>query len=110
MFVYHGMIHGPMKMSRGMIHFYNADQRLICPTGKSLPRGKNLSSPRVKNISLFPKPKSVVVFAPSRSSRGAFRERHGRGAGCGGRNGDARRAALMRTAKACGPGAPTLAL
>jgi len=30
-------------------------------------------------------------------------------AGCGGRGGDARRAAPTRTAKSCGPGAPTLA-
>ncbi len=57
-------------------------------------RAKTCPAPRAKNISLFQKPKSVVVFAPSRPDRGAFRERHGRGAGCGGRDGDARRAAL----------------
>jgi ferredoxin len=39
---------------------------LICPSGKSPPNAQNLSSPRAKNISLFPKPKSVVMFAPSR--------------------------------------------
>ena len=32
-----------------------------------------------------------------------------REAGCGGREGAVRRAALMRTAKSCGPDAPTLA-
>ena len=31
---------------------------------------ENLSSPCAKNISLFPKPKSVVVFAPSHPSEG----------------------------------------
>jgi hypothetical protein len=36
--------------------------------------------------------------------------RHERGAGCGGRGCDARRAARTRTAKSCGPGAPTLML
>src|SRR5580693_217380 len=41
--------------------------------------------------------------------RGAARERHGRGVGCDGRKGDARRAAPKRTAKSCGPDAPTLA-
>jgi hypothetical protein len=45
-----------------------------CPTGKSLLAHKNLSSPCGKNISLFPKPKSVVVFAPSCSpQRGVSR-------------------------------------
>jgi hypothetical protein len=40
---------------------------------------------------------------------GAFRDRHRREAGCGGRDGDARRAARKRTAKSCSPDAPTLA-
>ena len=40
--------------------------------------------------------------------RGAFRERHERGVGCDGRGGNARRAWLTRTAKSCGPDAPTL--
>jgi hypothetical protein len=43
------------------------------------------------------------------SHRGAARDRHGRGTGCGGRGGAERRAALMRTAKSRGPDAPTLA-
>ena|SRR5438105_4466702 len=43
------------------------------------------------------------------SERGASRSSRTLGAGCGGRFGDARRAALMRTAKPCGPDAPTLA-
>ena len=40
--------------------------------------------------------------------RGAARDRHERGAGCGGRGCVARRAALTRTAKSCGPDTPTL--
>jgi hypothetical protein len=42
------------------------DAQVICPSGKSPPARKNLSSPRAKNISLFPKPKSVVCSQPSR--------------------------------------------
>jgi hypothetical protein len=43
---------------------------LICPTGKFR---EMLSSPFEKNISVFPKPKSGVWFAPSCTrSRGAF--------------------------------------
>ena len=40
--------------------------------------------------------------------RGAFRERHGRGAGCGGRSGALDGRCLRRTAKTCGPDTPTL--
>ena len=47
---------------------------------------------------------------PSRlDTRGASRSSRTLGAGCDGRFGDARRAALVRTAKPCGPDAPTLA-
>src|SRR6202171_1613087 len=50
---------------------------------------------------------SISAAVPS--PRGAARDRHGRGAGCGGRGRRCRRAALTRTAKSCGPDAPTLA-
>jgi hypothetical protein len=40
--------------------------------------------------------------------RGASRSSRTLGAGCDGRFGGARRAALMRTAKSCGPDTPTL--
>src|SRR5205807_8151564 len=54
-------------------------------------------------------PKSVATFRSSRPlERGVSRSSRTLGAGCGGRDSDARRAALMRTAKACGPGTPTL--
>jgi hypothetical protein len=47
-----------------------------------------------------------IAFRPD---GGAFRDRHGRGAECGGRGWRCRRAAPGRTAKSCGPDAPTLA-
>src|SRR5947209_933395 len=43
------------------------------------------------------------------SERGVSRSSRTLGAGCGGRFGDARRAAFWRTAKPCGPDDPTLA-
>jgi hypothetical protein len=43
------------------------------------------------------------------SIRGAYASSRTLGAGCGGRGSGARRAALARTAKSCGPDAPTLA-
>ena len=86
-------------------------QCLICPSGKSTAARKNLSSPRAKNISLFPKPKSVVMFAPSRLDQRDVRVVTD--VGCGmrwtlWRRVDERR--LKRTAKSCGPGVPTLVL
>src|SRR4029077_5176271 len=81
-----------------------------CPTGKSRPARKNLSSPCAKNISLFQKPKSVVVFAPSCPGKRGVRvvTNAGRDAVDALATLDERR--LKRTAKPCGPGAPTLAL
>jgi hypothetical protein len=91
--------------------FYSGETPKICPTGKSLRFSVSfLSSPSAKNISLSPSGKSNLQLAPSRPARGALRGRHERwvrdavdvdGAV------DERR--LMRTAKSCGPDAPTLA-
>jgi hypothetical protein len=44
-----------------------------------------LSSPLCKNISVSAYPKSNLYASPSHPTRGAYRDRHGRGAGCGGR-------------------------
>jgi hypothetical protein len=83
---------------------------LICPTGKSAVVRENLSILPRKNIPLCPSGKSSLQTAPSRlDKRGASRSSRTLGAGCGGRVDDARRAALTRTAKSCGPDAPTLA-
>jgi hypothetical protein len=94
------------------------DMRQRCPAGEGkrtdLPDGVfliPLSSPFQKNISLFQKPKSVVMFAPSRPhKRGGSRSSRTlrRDAVDALATQDERR--LKRTAKACGPGAPTLAL
>ena len=80
---------------------------LICPSGCFL---IPLSSPFRKNISLFPKPKSVVVFAASRLDKRGVRvvTNVGRDAVDALATQDERRS--KRTAKPCGPGAPTLAL
>src|ERR1700743_3580141 len=73
-----------------------------------------LSSPVAKNIGLYFFPKSPTCAQPSRPHRGALAIVTNVGMGCGGRgsvgraNG-ARRTALQRTAKPCGPDAPMLA-
>ena len=67
------------------------------------------SSPVVKNISIPFRPKSPVYFRPSCPTQGAARDRHGRGAGCDGRGCAADERRVKRTAKSCGPDAPTLA-
>jgi hypothetical protein len=57
------------------------------PDGQiSWPCGLRVSSPLCKNISVFPKCKSGYMFTVL-SHRGAARDRHGRGTGCGGRGG-----------------------
>src|SRR5438552_2137660 len=55
-------------------------------------------------------PKSAAHFPSSRlTKRGVSRSSRTLGAGCDGRGGVARRATTSRTAKPCGPDAPTLA-
>jgi hypothetical protein len=53
-----------------------------------------LSSPRRKNISLFGWVDTALKPDPSRPDKGAFRDRHGRETGCGGRGGVTRRMTL----------------
>jgi hypothetical protein len=52
----------------------------------------------------------MIVCARPAPMEGASRSSRQSGAGCDGRRGIARRARPRRTAKSCGPGAPTLAL
>src|ERR1700761_7084713 len=66
---------------------------LLCRTARRLPR-------RANQLFLLPR------LAPDR--RGVSRSSQTLDAGCDGRIGIAGRAILMRTAKACGPGPPTL--
>src|SRR5713226_9004678 len=99
--------------------------QVICPSGGLL---TGVSSPLCKNISVSVPPKSLLELWPSHPTRGAYRDRHGRGAGCGGRGSVLRatgsqggflgtcerstargREMLLRTAKSYGPDAPTLA-
>ena len=61
---------------------------------------------------IFPFPRRanhLYKLAPSRPGKRGVAQRHERGLGCGGRGDVARRATSMRTAKSCGPDAPTLA-
>jgi len=44
-----------------------------------------MSSPKIKNISLYPKAKSGAYLSPSRSDQRGARDRHDVGRGCGGR-------------------------
>jgi hypothetical protein len=53
-----------------------------CPTGKS---AKNLSTPLAKNIPLVPSGKSALPACAVPPGKGALRDRHERGLGCGGR-------------------------
>jgi hypothetical protein len=84
----------------------------VCPTGnlhiatmRKLPVVLICRSQRCCRI-----PQISFTFAASRlDTRGASRSSRTLGAGCDGRVGEARRAALMRTAKLCGPDAPMLA-
>jgi hypothetical protein len=99
--------------SRGITLRRQAHSRIRVRANCDLPNHFNvigLSSPLAKNISLSPSGKSNLRLPPSRLTRGAYRDRHGRWV----RDAmdalapqDERR--LKRTAKPCGPGAPTLA-
>ena len=80
--------------------------QLICPTG-AVPIF--LSSPLRKNILVFRRPKSLVYPLLFRPTGGAYRDRHGRGAGCGGRGRRFDEGVGLWTAKSRGPDASTLA-
>ena len=79
-------------------------------------RGKTNLSRRIKLIwvvqscqkkySTFRLPQ-ISGIGPSSCSEGATRDRHGRGAGCGGRGSADNERRLRRTAKTCGPDAST---
>ena len=80
------------------------------PTGKSLLIFRNSSQARESKIFRFTcRANHPYKLAPSHPMRGAARDRHERAVGCGGREACERRAQAVRTAKPCGPGAPTLA-
>jgi hypothetical protein len=80
--------------------------RSICPTGCLVNRMSRLLS---KNISLSFQLKSVLCPRRSAPVRGTYASSRTLGAGCGGRDSARDEARLSRTAKPCGPDAPTLA-
>ena len=49
------------------------------------PSGKSVSSPDPKNISLHRLVETALLIPTVPPHRGAYRDRHGRGEGCGGR-------------------------
>ena len=65
--------------------------------------------PLLKKYSDFQKTQISLYARPVPLRQRGARDRHGRGAGCGGRGRCQRREHLKRTAKACGPDAPMLA-
>jgi hypothetical protein len=82
-----------------------------CPAsaGKSLSLVDPASSPFCKNILLRSSPKSLLKLAPSCPAEGRLAIVTNVGAGCGGRGCALDEWRLRRTAKSCGPDAPTLA-
>src|ERR1700675_3902567 len=62
-----------------------ASLEVICPTGGCLTGLSSLISDFPKNISVPTHPKSDLELFASHPTTGAYRDRHGRGEGCGGR-------------------------
>jgi hypothetical protein len=66
--------------------FRNVSHPVICPTGKSMCEPNDfLSRPVGKNISFRGLVETDLLIRHPVPIRGAFRDRHGRGMGCGGR-------------------------
>jgi hypothetical protein len=76
------------------------------PTGKS---PKTCPAPLLKIFRFSVCANHLHIRRRPVPHRGAARDRHERGAGCGGRRRRFDEGACMRTAKSCGPDAPTLA-
>jgi hypothetical protein len=84
---------------------------VILPDGQIRPIyrfGRFVQPPFCKNILIYRNSKWVYIPNYPVPPRGAIRDRHVRGAGCGGRGGCYRRERPKRTAKSCGPDTPTL--
>jgi hypothetical protein len=106
-----GAFAGPTSRTKGLA----TGQLLLASQcdGRSSPRSERPTEPRGRDTIQTPTPVfpaiSIGYTEPHTPTEGAARDRHGRGAGCGGRWWCRRRTALRRTAKSCGPDAPTLA-
>jgi hypothetical protein len=72
-----------------------ATAQVICRSGGLLTGLSSLISGFPKNISVPTYPKSILELFASHPTRGAYRDRHGRGEGCGGR-GSVRRATWLQ--------------
>jgi hypothetical protein len=79
--------------------------KVICPTGKS---ANSCPVPSRKIFRFAIDPTRIYIPRHPVPLRGALRERHGRRGGMRWTRRRARRAMPMRTAKSCGPDAPTL--
>jgi hypothetical protein len=85
-------------------------RQVICPTtGKSVTRVSGVSSPVRKNISLNPSGKSLLQLRPSRPKEGRWPSSRTLGGMRWTRMARLTSAHTSRTAKSCGPDAPTLA-
>jgi hypothetical protein len=80
--------------------------RLICPTGKSV---NWLSSPLLQKYSAFPKTQITSISPSSRPIEGRIAIVTNAGRDAVDAGGAADESAGLRTAKSCGPDAPTLA-
>ena len=100
-----------MRRAGGQVWLPAVARRGKAERAGSLPDGQItvIACPALrKNISVFPKCKSVYIRRRPVPRRGVA-QRHERGAGCGGRGSCSRRTRVRRTEKSCGPDAPTLA-
>jgi hypothetical protein len=96
------------------VEFVDLDQRdstsehpgygrvVICPSGGFSTGLSSLISDFPKNILVPTHPKSILELFASHPTRGAYRDRHGRGEGCGGR-GSVLRATGLQGGLAKGP-------
>src|SRR3984893_11786887 len=75
--------------------------QVICPSGVLLTGVSSLISDFPKNISVPTHPKSHLELCASHPTRGAYRDRHGRGMGCGGRGSVGARWGRRAGLKAC---------
>ena len=75
--------------------------QVICPSGCLSTGVSSLISDFPKNISVPTYPKSHLELSSSHPTRGAYRDRHGRGVGCGGRGSVGARWGRRAGLKAC---------
>jgi hypothetical protein len=86
--------------------------RTLSAATARLPDGQITGSsvqPRFAKYFGFAPTQITSLVPPSCSTKGAARDRHGRGTGCNGRGWRERRTRASRTAKSCGSDAPMLA-